>query len=80
MLLWLVALGTIAAILFAPYNLQDHPRVASHAEVATFMGLHRTAWAVALGLIVILCCTGNGGTYDQAAIFTNRRSYLYCNL
>lgn len=51
----------------------QHFQEASHTYGALFPAFGRTLWAVALGLIIITCATGNGGAI---ANFLNSKAWL----
>ncbi|XP_056400450.1 O-acyltransferase like protein-like isoform X2 [Hyla sarda] len=57
---WVCALVIMVVVITLAFVLDDTPSSYS-IMAALYQGLHRTLWAVALGLIFVLCCEGYGG-------------------
>ncbi|KAG9488347.1 hypothetical protein GDO78_007906 [Eleutherodactylus coqui] len=57
---WISALVIILMVITLAFVLDDTPSSYS-IMAALYQGLHRTLWAVALGLILVLCHEGYGG-------------------
>ena len=59
---WIVALGTMAAVVFSTYSqFKEGGEYWSASAHSAYDTLARPAWAAAVGWIVYTCSTGNGG-------------------
>lgn len=59
--MWLLSLGTLAAILFGMYPLQSVDNPAPQVAHAIFFALQRNSWGLAIAWIIFSCEMGGGG-------------------
>lgn len=60
--LWAAAIGTCITIIFSTHSLNTGEYWAPIWS-ALYAGLHRTAWSMSIGWIILACCTGYGGMF-----------------
>lgn len=58
---WTVSIGTMLAIIFGNFPLQQFDHIASVWEDAAYTSLSRVGWSLALGWIIFACVHGYGG-------------------
>jgi hypothetical protein len=58
---WALCLTTLYAVVFGAYDLVQFHHSYDPLEAAMYGGLHRAAWALAVGWLVFACNTGYGG-------------------
>ncbi|XP_019643423.1 PREDICTED: nose resistant to fluoxetine protein 6-like [Branchiostoma belcheri] len=61
---WAVATATALAVLYGLYGTY-HGTVMTDSENAFYLTVHRTAWGMALGWVVLACFYGYGGVVDS---------------
>ncbi|XP_078687293.1 nose resistant to fluoxetine protein 6-like [Branchiostoma floridae x Branchiostoma belcheri] len=61
---WAVATATALAVLYGLYGTY-HGTVMNNSENAFYLTVHRTAWGIALGWVVLACFYGYGGVVDK---------------
>lgn len=63
---WLCALGTMAAVVFSSFSeFKEGGERWSDTAHAAYDTIARSAWAVALGWVVVACSTGHGGVIGR---------------
>lgn len=59
--MWILSIGTLSAILFGIYPLQNFHNPAHQVAHALFFALQRNSWGIAIAWIVFSCEMGYGG-------------------
>nr|CAD7598670.1 unnamed protein product [Timema genevievae] len=57
---WGLSLTTLAAVIFGPYEMIQFDHQYDVIESSIYGGVHRFAWAIAVGWIVLACSSGHG--------------------
>ncbi|XP_059481023.1 nose resistant to fluoxetine protein 6-like [Neocloeon triangulifer] len=69
---WALCLAVLYAVVFGSYDIFQYGRENDSMEAALYGGLHRPAWALAVGWIIFACNCGYGGwitTFLSARVF-----------
>jgi peptidoglycan/LPS O-acetylase OafA/YrhL len=59
--MWILSLGTLTAVLFGLYPLEDYTDPSLKLAHALFFALHRNSWGLAISWIIFSCEMGDGG-------------------
>ncbi|XP_037291593.2 O-acyltransferase like protein [Rhipicephalus microplus] len=62
--LWCVSTAVALCVIMVPYEWQKG-NFPSQLEAGLYAGLHRTAWAVAVGWLIFACVTGRAGVLNK---------------
>nr|CAD7256179.1 unnamed protein product [Timema shepardi] len=78
---WGLSLTTLAAVIFGPYEMIQFDHQYDVIESSIYGGVHRFAWAIAVGWIVLACSSGHGGLINKglsARLFRPLSRLSYC--
>nr|CAD7201995.1 unnamed protein product [Timema douglasi] len=78
---WCLSLTTLAAVIFGPYEMIQFDHQYDVIESSIYGGVHRFAWAIAVGWIVLACSSGHGGLINKglsARLFRPLSRLSYC--
>lgn len=63
LMLWGVSTAVALAVVYGPFQLENQSRIIPAVDAVFYDGFARTAWSLALGYVILACCTGHGGKF-----------------